>query len=144
MPSQADSTRTPSASNRSISSSRCSRLRPNRSRFGDQDDLDLTYTGGRAQIVQRRPRRCRPGHAGIDELASQRETMPPGQLAALVALGVDRGPADLALGRDPQVGGSAGRSSSGTPSRSTHNRHHQVRAAAAQTISVEPMPIPVH
>jgi hypothetical protein len=44
-----------------------------------------------------------PGDAGVDVLAGQRETMPPGQLAALVALGVDRGRVDLAFGRDPQM-----------------------------------------
>jgi hypothetical protein len=138
MPSPADSTRTPERVQSLDQLEQVQQATTQPVQLGDQDDVDLAGGGRGEQLVQRRPRRCRPGHAGVDVLAGQRETMPPGQAAALVALGVNRSRVDLAFGRDPQIhrrtratACQTRRTCRRTRTRtSTHGRHHQTPGAA--------------
>ena len=112
--------------------------------LGDQHHLDLARRGRREQLLQRRARRYGSGHAGIQVLADQHQTMRAGQGPALLALRVDRRRVHLGAGRDPQIAHRARQPSTRAPARTarrTHDRHPRMPAAPMPTPGLAVRPI---
>ena len=112
--------------------------------LGDQHHLDLARRGRGEHLLQRRARRRSPGHAGIQVLADQDQTMRAGQGLALLALRVDRGRVHLGAGRNPQIAHRARQASTSAPARTarhTHDTHPRMPAAPMPTPGFEVRPI---